>query len=97
MSRCRGDPSLYLFWQGAYLAKLDNMVRILVKGGVWKNTEDEVLKAAIAKYGKNQWYVGLVVAHFVLLTNWTSVAGLVSRLFSSVRRRSNARRVGTNG
>ena len=22
-----------------------------------KNTEDEVLKAAIAKYGKNQWYV----------------------------------------
>ncbi|KAG6861896.1 hypothetical protein C0995_010602 [Termitomyces sp. Mi166 len=22
---------------------------------VWKNTEDEVLKAAIAKYGKNQW------------------------------------------
>lgn len=33
------------------------MVRILVKGGVWKNTEDEVLKAAIAKYGKNQWYV----------------------------------------
>lgn len=31
------------------------MVRILVKGGVWKNTEDEVLKAAIAKYGKNQW------------------------------------------
>lgn len=33
------------------------MVRILVKGGVWKNTEDEVLKAAIAKYGKNQWCV----------------------------------------
>ncbi|KAF8319295.1 Cc.Cdc5 protein [Clavulina sp. PMI_390] len=31
------------------------MVRILVKGGVWKNTEDEVLKAAVAKYGKNQW------------------------------------------
>ncbi|GJE97929.1 pre-mRNA splicing factor component-domain-containing protein [Phanerochaete sordida] len=31
------------------------MVRIIIKGGVWKNTEDEVLKAAIAKYGKNQW------------------------------------------
>ncbi|KAH8117367.1 pre-mRNA splicing factor component-domain-containing protein [Phellopilus nigrolimitatus] len=31
------------------------MVRIMIKGGVWKNTEDEVLKAAIAKYGKNQW------------------------------------------
>ncbi|GJJ11999.1 hypothetical protein Clacol_006237 [Clathrus columnatus] len=30
------------------------MVRIIIKG-VWKNTEDEVLKAAIAKYGKNQW------------------------------------------
>lgn len=24
---------------------------------VTQNTEDEVLKAAIAKYGKNQWYV----------------------------------------
>ncbi|KAF7304769.1 Cell division control protein Cdc5 [Mycena kentingensis (nom. inval.)] len=31
------------------------MVRFVAKGGVWKNTEDEVLKAAIAKYGKNQW------------------------------------------
>ncbi|KDR81355.1 hypothetical protein GALMADRAFT_134801 [Galerina marginata CBS 339.88] len=31
------------------------MGRIIIKGGVWKNTEDEVLKAAIAKYGKNQW------------------------------------------
>ncbi|KAN0091287.1 pre-mRNA splicing factor component domain containing protein [Tylopilus felleus] len=31
------------------------MVRTIIKGGVWKNTEDEVLKAAIAKYGKNQW------------------------------------------
>jgi len=25
-----------------------------------QNTEDEVLKAAIAKYGKNQWYVALL-------------------------------------
>lgn len=31
------------------------MVRVVVKGGVWKNTEDEILKAAISKYGKNQW------------------------------------------
>ena len=31
------------------------MVRIVVKGGVWKNTEDEILKAAVMKYGKNQW------------------------------------------
>jgi pre-mRNA-splicing factor CDC5/CEF1 len=28
------------------------MVRIIIKGGVWKNTEDEVLKAAVMKYGK---------------------------------------------
>ncbi|KAF8710394.1 pre-mRNA splicing factor component, partial [Rhizoctonia solani] len=27
----------------------------LKEASVWKNTEDEVLKAAIAKYGKNQW------------------------------------------
>ena len=30
-------------------------MRILIKGGVWKNTEDEILKAAVIKYGKNQW------------------------------------------
>lgn len=28
---------------------------VLIKGGVWKNTEDEILKAAVMKYGKNQW------------------------------------------
>lgn len=27
----------------------------MIKGGVWKNTEDEILKAAIMKYGLNQW------------------------------------------
>ena len=26
-------------------------MRILIKGGVWKNTEDEILKAAVMKYG----------------------------------------------
>eukprot|EP01126_Amoeba_proteus_P003908 TRINITY_DN11318_c0_g1_i1.p1 TRINITY_DN11318_c0_g1~~TRINITY_DN11318_c0_g1_i1.p1 ORF type:complete len:820 (-),score=224.89 TRINITY_DN11318_c0_g1_i1:146-2605(-) len=30
-------------------------VRIIRKGGIWKNTEDEILKAAVMKYGKNQW------------------------------------------
>lgn len=30
-------------------------MRILIKGGVWKNTEDEILKAAVMKYGKNAW------------------------------------------
>ncbi|KAK0520520.1 Pre-mRNA-splicing factor cef1 [Tilletia horrida] len=30
-------------------------MRVIIKGGVWKNTEDEILKAAISKYGKNQW------------------------------------------
>ena len=31
------------------------MVRFTVKGGTWKNTEDEILKAAVMKYGLNQW------------------------------------------
>lgn len=31
------------------------MVFITIKGGVWQNQEDEVLKAAIMKYGTNQW------------------------------------------
>ena len=31
------------------------MVRMQFKGGVWRNTEDEILKAAVMKYGLNQW------------------------------------------
>uniref|UniRef100_F7FA97 Cell division cycle 5-like protein n=1 Tax=Monodelphis domestica TaxID=13616 RepID=F7FA97_MONDO len=31
------------------------MPRVMIKGGLWRNTEDEVLKAAVMKYGKNQW------------------------------------------
>lgn len=27
------------------------MVRVMIKGGVWKNSEDEILKAAVMKYG----------------------------------------------
>lgn len=30
-------------------------MRIQYKGGVWKNSEDEILKAAVMKYGMNQW------------------------------------------
>jgi pre-mRNA-splicing factor CDC5/CEF1 len=31
------------------------MVKAFIKGGVWKNSEDEILKAAVMKYGKQQW------------------------------------------
>eukprot|EP00977_Amphora_coffeiformis_P010510 scaffold2476_cov193-Amphora_coffeaeformis.AAC.5 len=31
------------------------MVKVSLKGGVWKNSEDEILKAAVQKYGKQQW------------------------------------------
>ena len=31
------------------------MVRINLKGGVWKNSEDEILKVGVMKYGKNNW------------------------------------------
>lgn len=27
----------------------------MVKGGIWKNSEDEILKAAVMKYGLNNW------------------------------------------
>lgn len=30
-------------------------MRYHVKGGTWKNAEDEILKAAVMKYGLNQW------------------------------------------
>jgi len=31
------------------------MPRQFVRGGPWKNSEDEILKAAVMKYGKHQW------------------------------------------
>jgi pre-mRNA-splicing factor CDC5/CEF1 len=31
------------------------MVRVFLKSGVWKNSEDEILKAAVQKYGKQMW------------------------------------------
>ncbi|EFC38606.1 predicted protein, partial [Naegleria gruberi] len=31
------------------------MPKQFVRGGPWKNSEDEILKAAVMKYGKNQW------------------------------------------
>jgi pre-mRNA-splicing factor CDC5/CEF1 len=30
-------------------------MKIVIKGGVWKNTEDEILKAGVMKYGLNNW------------------------------------------
>ena len=41
----------------------EKMVRVFLKGGVWKNSEDEILKAAVQKYGKQvsrlcRWVVG---------------------------------------
>ncbi|XP_049849616.1 cell division cycle 5-related protein-like [Schistocerca gregaria] len=30
-------------------------MRVHIKGGVWKNSEDEILKAAVMKYGLYQW------------------------------------------
>jgi hypothetical protein len=73
------------------------MVRILVKGGVWKNTEDEVLKAAIAKYGKNQWS-GISqqsLRHHADLGS--SNTGREFHLCLFVRRQSSVKRVGTSG
>jgi hypothetical protein len=68
---------------------------ILIEG---QNTEDEVLKAAIAKYGKNQWY-GCFTTNiregglFWLL----NIVGLVYRHCWCARHQNNARHVGTNG
>ncbi|KAK1390138.1 Cell division cycle 5 [Heracleum sosnowskyi] len=30
-------------------------MKMMIKGGVWKNSEDEILKALVMKYGKNEW------------------------------------------
>ena len=31
------------------------MSKVMIKGGIWKNSEDEILKAAVMKYGLNNW------------------------------------------
>lgn len=31
------------------------MVHINLKGGAWKNSEDEILKVGVMKYGKHNW------------------------------------------
>jgi hypothetical protein len=73
---------LHISWRALLLASLIKKqvkMRIMIKGGVWKNTEvrqvqnhamlpegwylrcpifllqDEILKAAVMKYGLNQW------------------------------------------
>lgn len=31
------------------------MVEVFLEGGVWTNSEDDILKAAVMKYVKEQW------------------------------------------
>ncbi|KAL2941781.1 Cell division cycle 5-like protein [Bienertia sinuspersici] len=62
-------------------------MRIMIKGGVWKNTEDEILKAAVMKYGKNQWLTEWTrdedekLLHLAKLmpTQWRTIAPIVGR------------------
>ncbi|CAF4101596.1 unnamed protein product [Rotaria sordida] len=67
------------------------MVRVPIKGGVWRNTEDEILKAAVMKYGKNQWsriaslihrksakqYEKLLHMAKLMPTQWRTIAPIV--------------------
>ncbi|KAG4305550.1 hypothetical protein PORY_001106 [Pneumocystis oryctolagi] len=57
-----------------------------VKGGIWKNVEDEILKAAVSKYGKNQWIEWTKeedekLLHLAKLmpTQWRTIATIVGR------------------
>ena len=43
----------FIFWSSRAQRILPSMV--VTKIGQWSNVEDEVLKAAISKYGLNQW------------------------------------------
>jgi pre-mRNA-splicing factor CDC5/CEF1 len=44
-------------WYDNAIGSIKNffLMKVIIKGGVWKNTEDEILKAAVMKYGKNEW------------------------------------------
>jgi hypothetical protein len=48
------------------------MVCVCIKGGVWKNSEDEILKAAVMKYGKQQWAQVASLLNPALLVEATS-------------------------
>ncbi|GKB30573.1 cell division cycle 5-like protein [Tanacetum coccineum] len=66
-------------------------MRITMKGGIWKNTEDEILKVGVMKYGLNQWsrissllvrkdpkqYEKLLHLSKLLPSQWRSIALLV--------------------
>lgn len=63
------------------------MVRIIIKGGVWRNTEDEILKAAISKYGKNVSPARITVMHFLTLPQqWARISSLLVRKTPSTLR-----------
>lgn len=49
--------SRFIKWEGVWFKLIIafNPMRYLIKGGGWKNYEDEILKAAVMKYGLNQW------------------------------------------
>ena len=55
-----------------------------------QNTEDEVLKAAIAKYGKNQWYVYSMFTSFSF-TDAISRARISSLLVRKTPKQCKAR------
>lgn len=39
----------------AHAGTTNSFIMPVVKGGVWTNIEDEILKASVSKYGLNQW------------------------------------------
>ncbi|KAL8746765.1 MAG: hypothetical protein Q9184_007698, partial [Pyrenodesmia sp. 2 TL-2023] len=50
------DYQAYLFFLDSDSSLVDQAFDMpVVKGGVWTNIEDEILKASVSKYGLNQW------------------------------------------
>lgn len=57
-------------------------MRFYVKGGVWKNSEDEILKAGIMKYGKNNWArVASLLPTRLTIGKDTDIKSIKSRLY----------------
>jgi pre-mRNA-splicing factor CDC5/CEF1 len=49
------SPIAYFYHKGSAVANSHQINMTVVKGGVWTNIEDEILKASVSKYGLNQW------------------------------------------
>lgn len=81
------------------LKKTAPKMRFIMKGGVWKNTEDEILKAAVMKYGLTLFFsrCSVETRFSSACAHQAKISGGEFRPCLSERLRNSAKLVGTSG